>query len=911
MTKGTDNKDEFDFSEFDEMDANKEKDVNASLNENKDDLDDLFSGDFDFSDDNSSTHEDIPTLTDIVDKKDVSPVNNTTDDFDDFDFGELENPTQETKLSDAEHVVADDFDFSELESSDDFTEVNNESVSTDDFDFDELDNMASVKDKETSPVEDDFNFDELEDVSALSDTMTDNIKPEDEFNFDELDTLPSIKDEKDTLADDFDFAELDNDPTVDPDMVFNEPEATKELSDAVQDDFNTDFDFNETDMSADQKITDFSADFDFEETVADSSFKENNENVSVSNDDFDFDDDVLSKDFNNEETLVDATDLNDDFNFDEVDLPFVDPLIDDDNKDFEEILDNDSNPLKLGDEPVIAASDLDTTNFDFDFDDEIDSKKVDESKDIVNNDIYNNNGDEGMSERKDTNDFDFENTDEFDFGEEVSAKKDNNKDDDFNDFDFGNDAGNSKQEEFDTSFNMEDKDEFDFGSPKDDNEHEADFALNSNSQEDQEEDAAPVTKSGKKGRDSEPKEKKATSPVFKYTILALAVALIGGAGFIGYTKFFPTYEEDEETPAQQAAAPVQKQKEVKQAPKVEKPKKEVTASDDLSDLDTLANDQPVAKQKVVVPEAVSVPVSAPVNNNFNSDQSKDYEKLQNQFAQVIGSVSKMSNEIESLKSENQRMQGLLNKVKSEGNNADFENFQLDFSGLKTEVGNLKKQVTADKDFSKETMIKFLTISKKLKEEVSNLKNSQVNKGEIDAKLNEINELSKQVELLNTKVANNEVMSKIATLEKNLNDKKLLEVESKVNKTEKAQTSSSNKQKSVLELLEEKNKEKSMEKNTVVVDEDDEDLKVPLSVTIEEDSEESPKPVVKKQTVKKKTNHEYFFIGTIEGVVYLKSASGSISEYRVNEQLPGYGEILKIYKDGSIETENGNVKFKEK
>lgn len=97
----------------------------------------------------------------------------------------------------------------------------------------------------------------------------------------------------------------------------------------------------------------------------------------------------------------------------------------------------------------------------------------------------------------------------------------------------------------------------------------------------------------------------------------------------------------------------------------------------------------------------------------------------------------------------------------------------------------------------------------------------------------------------------------------------------------------------------------------MVDEDDEDLKVPLSVTIEEDSEESPKPVVKKQTVKKKTNHEYFFIGTIEGVVYLKSASGSISEYRVNEQLPGYGEILKIYKDGSIETENGNVKFKEK
>ena len=302
----------------------------------------------------------------------------------------------------------------------------------------------------------------------------------------------------------------------------------------------------------------------------------------------------------------------------------------------------------------------------------------------------------------------------------------------------------------------------------------------------------------------------------------------------------------------------------------------------------------------------------PVVNNFNGEQiNKDYEKLQGQFAQVIGSVSKMSNEIESLKSENQRMQTLLSKVKAEGNNADFENFQLDFSGLKNEVNSLKKQVAADKDFSKETMIKFLAISKKLKEEVSNLKGSQVNKDEIDSKLNEINELSKQVQLLNTKVANNEVMTKLANLEKNINDKKLQDVETKLQKTEKAQTNSSNKQRSVLELLEEKNKEKALERNTVVVDEDDEDLKVPLSVTIEEDSEESPKPVVKKQTVKKKTNHEYFFIGTIEGVVYLKSASGSISEYRVNEQLPGYGEILKIYKDGSIETENGNVKFKEK
>lgn len=269
----------------------------------------------------------------------------------------------------------------------------------------------------------------------------------------------------------------------------------------------------------------------------------------------------------------------------------------------------------------------------------------------------------------------------------------------------------------------------------------------------------------------------------------------------------------------------------------------------------------------------------------------------------------MSNELESVKTENVRMKKLIDSMKQGSNGKDFESFQLDISGLKTEVGNLKKQVLAEKSFNKETMMKFLMISKKLKEEVNNLKSSQVSKEEIESKLQEIDSLSKQIETLNTKVSNNEVMSKIATLEKNMNDKKLQEVESKLNKKESENARESNKQKSVLELLEEKNKEKRIEKNAVVVDEDDEDLRVPLSVTIEDNATE--KPVVRKQEVQKKQRHIYYFIGTIEGVVYLKNSAGSIAEYRVGELLPGYGEILKIYKDGSIETENGNVRFSDK
>lgn len=937
MTKGTDNKDEFDFSEFDETDDNQNEKANkASLaDDNKDNLDELFSGDFDFESDDTSNNEDIPILTDFVSKDEVSETTSKIDDFDDFDFGEMEGTAQPASNVSSEKVDLDDFNFDELDSTTDVTDNDVNAVSTDDFDFTELEipfEDTITKETDTESTVDEFDFDELEltDTSAAPSEIKSN---EDDFNFDELDNTPILNEtQEQDSTDDFDFTELDADPTVDPDLIANEPETLEPLG-PVQADFDvaTDFDFDDTPITDQPEAIDLSDDFDFKETLADSSIKESNENVSVSNDDFDFDDDVLSKDFNNDETLVDAKHLNDDFDFDEfndketvnenldalatIDDVTSDLLLDEVQNDFEEILEKEDTSSFSFDEPPVAMV-AETNDFDFDFNDDNNTMKVDESKDIVNNGIYNNNGDKGMSDKKDTNDFDFEESNDFDFGDEVSAKKDT-KEDDFNDFDFGNDTVSTKEDEFDTKFDMDDKDDFDFGAQKDDNDHENDFGINNDTHEEQEEEVAAPAKTGKKEKkskvvaDSDGSEKKPTSPVFKYTLLALAVALLGGAGFIGYTKYFPTYEEEEET-EQQAVQEVQKpvKKDAKVEPKVEKPKKEVKVdSSDLADLDSLSVATPTPKPAKQVQVAADV---TPVVNNFNGEQiNKDYEKLQGQFAQVIGSVSKMSNEIESLKSENQRMQTLLSKVKAEGNNADFENFQLDFSGLKNEVNSLKKQVAADKDFSKETMIKFLAISKKLKEEVSNLKGSQVNKDEIDSKLNEINELSKQVQLLNTKVANNEVMTKLANLEKNINDKKLQDVETKLQKTEKAQTNSSNKQRSVLELLEEKNKEKALERNTVVVDEDDEDLKVPLSVTIEEDSEESPKPVVKKQTVKKKTNHEYFFIGTIEGVVYLKSASGSISEYRVNEQLPGYGEILKIYKDGSIETENGNVKFKEK
>jgi hypothetical protein len=57
-------------------------------------------------------------------------------------------------------------------------------------------------------------------------------------------------------------------------------------------------------------------------------------------------------------------------------------------------------------------------------------------------------------------------------------------------------------------------------------------------------------------------------------------------------------------------------------------------------------------------------------------------------------------------------------------------------------------------------------------------------------------------------------------------------------------------------------------------------------------------------------YKYSFVGMIEGVIYLKNQSGDIKDFKVGDVLPGYGEVLKINDNGSIETEKlGTTSFK--
>jgi hypothetical protein len=86
------------------------------VNEVHDNLDDLFSGDFDFESDSTSS-EDIPILKDFA-KVDTSPSTlDKIDDFDNFDFTELDVTLTANEVV-KKTTNKDDFDFSEFDEMD-------------------------------------------------------------------------------------------------------------------------------------------------------------------------------------------------------------------------------------------------------------------------------------------------------------------------------------------------------------------------------------------------------------------------------------------------------------------------------------------------------------------------------------------------------------------------------------------------------------------------------------------------------------------------------------------------------------------------------------------------------------------------------------------------------------------------
>ena len=643
------------------------------------------------------------------------------------------------------------------------------------------------------------------------------------------------------------------------------------------------------------------------------------------------DDNEISKKNNSEENIEDI--FNGSFEEDLENIPVLEEEVKsiNENTSFEEFsfddvedLENPKNEFEeFSFDEVVESAETDDFDFDevneksetkeeFSFDEVVESAETDDFDfdEVTEKDSFENSKDTSEFEELVSNieeDFNFgdeknEENEEFK-GTEMSSKDRSNIDDDFefetnDDFEFEEESNISTNENFDfeDESNISTNEEFSF--EEDSNSKDEDFNTSYNFEENNSdvdsdiEDHTPRVLKDDDNNEESNEEKKSSANKIKLILGIISVVLLILGGSIGWKVFNSSmleYEEEKETETEVES----------------KPNKNIKKQEILSEeIDLIEEPKEVIKKSseknIVEPKIEFNEVSQ------NKEYEEKYNKLNGQFETVIKNMSSLSSKISSVESENMRLKKIVSDLKnSPQSNGKFENFELDFSKIKSEVSTIKEQIDNEKSYNKETMIKFLQISKKLREEILVLKSKQVDKSIIEEKLLEIDQLNKQFEILSNKVSNNEVLNKLTTLEKEITANKLAEVEKQVIQNNKQVQKTVNGKKSVLELLEEKNKEKDIESSSTIIEE--EELRIPLSVTIEDDYED--RPIVKKQKVKKPIKNVYKFIGTIEGVVYLKNSSGSISEYRIRDHLPGYGEILKIYKDGTIETEDGPLNFK--
>lgn len=793
-------------------------------------------------------------MTDKNKKDDIK--DNFETDFSEFDeFDDFESEKEHSAEKSADHNSS--------------KEVENTSSFDDDFDFsfdEEVDLEKSENKQEVKDNEGDFIFDEPESI---------NFELKEHEIKEEIPDSSTLEEVDDVFGNDFDFpaSSFEDESKTDNIPVLNQPIGTEQdefefLEDYDGKDHESNTIESTKELEEEIELMDDSSIFDApkqdeknENDGFDFDFDTHEEPVSLSNNDQKKEDDLLFEEDSND---------SDDFLFDEGDKKDTDKessseldLDSDswldshiDNYNNETLAQQDKKPEKVSQSFAEEDEDFFMTDHK-----EGELFALDETQDMVNNDHYSE------KTEKDTS---------------TMAKNNNH-----NDFDLDNDYPSKEHdhsnENFDNDFSFEENDE------NEDDKNEFGFPNNSSEEDDDTEESTVE----EEATSEKPAEK---SKAKKYIALALGSLLLAGGGAYLYTSGLlggSSMDDEDDQPVQ--TQPVKHTKQQAQTPKKDN---SLDIEKELASLDTNQTPTPVKKPISQAVSNQSAPIASIDNSKVND--------MQQQLNGVVGQIRDLNSTVKSTQDENARLRGLVEQVKNNNNSELFSNFQVEFNNLRSDLDSLKDQVSSERDNTKDTMMKFLTISKRLKDEIEGLKNSQLDKDAVDKKLQEIDNLRKELDLLNTKMSNTEVLTQIGNLQKAMTDNKLEQVQKEITKTnaDKGSSKSSNGKKSVLELLETKNNATAQEATV----EEDEPLTVPLSVTISDDSD---KPTVKKQTVKAKPKNNYSFVGTIEGVVYLKNSAGSIVDYREHQNLPGYGEIIKIYNDGSIETENGNVKFSNK
>jgi len=258
--------------------------------------------------------------------------------------------------------------------------------------------------------------------------------------------------------------------------------------------------------------------------------------------------------------------------------------------------------------------------------------------------------------------------------------------------------------------------------------------------------------------------------------------------------------------------------------------------------------------------AVGTPNSG---SSLNSLQVADLKK--EILAQVTADKTAMEQRISALEKENGVLKNVINQVQTSIDPDQINRFKIEFNDLNSKTKQLEVQFDDDQSANKVMANNFFAVVKKLNEDIQDVKNTTARQDSLDEQTKRIDNTFKQLVKVKDKAAEDNLTYRVDLIEKrmkfrNPNGDRTFEDKNNVRK--------------VLS-------EGLFEGDTV--------------------KQEQPIPDVK---------YKYGFVGMIEGVIYLKNQSGDIKDFKVGDVLPGYGEVLKINDNGSVETEKlGTVSFK--
>lgn len=251
------------------------------------------------------------------------------------------------------------------------------------------------------------------------------------------------------------------------------------------------------------------------------------------------------------------------------------------------------------------------------------------------------------------------------------------------------------------------------------------------------------------------------------------------------------------------------------------------------------------------------------NVGLSSIQIDDLKK--ELLSQMSSDKNALEQRLNSLEKENSMLKNVINQVQSSIDPDQINRFKIEFNDLNSKTKQLEVQFGDDQSANKVMATNFFTVVKKLNEDIQQISATTARQDSLDEQTKRIDNTFKQLVKMKDKAAEDNITYRVDLIEKRMKFRN-------------------------------PNNDRTFEdKNNV--------RKVLSEGLFEGDTlkQEQPIPDIK---------YKYSFVGMIEGVIYLKNQSGDIKDFKVGDVLPGYGEILKINDNGSIETEKlGTTSFK--